>query len=229
MKILVAEDDARLSQLLLRALSEEGFVVDLVGDGRAAVKHCIDDNYDAIILDVMLPILDGFEVCRQLRKQGSWSPILMLTARVDVADRVDGLDAGADDYLTKPFSLAELSARIRAIRRRGQPIRPTILTAGRFRLDPASRSVFRDDVELTERLTPKEFALLETLMRHPGQVLSRDQLVSQLWQADSDWVSNVVDQTIRYLRRKVDYPFGATDIETIRGFGYRLRTHSVGE
>ncbi len=219
----------RLGPLLTRSLAEDGFVVDWVQDGRAATEHGSSEDYQAIILDVMLPVMDGFEVCREIRRRGSWSPILMLTARVDVRDKVEGLDSGADDYLTKPFSLEELSARIRALQRRGQPVRPTVICAGNLKLDPASRTVFKGDIELTERLTPREYALLEMLMRHAGQVLSRDQLVSQLWQVDAHWVSNVVDQTVRYLRRKVDYPFGTHDIETVRGFGYRLRANRNGE
>ncbi|MHB8191335.1 MAG: response regulator transcription factor [Ferrimicrobium sp.] len=229
MRILVAEDDLRLGPLLSRSLTEEGFVVDWVQNGNAALQYGTAGDYEAIILDVMLPLMDGFEVCRRLRKHGSWSPILLLTARTDINDRVEGLDAGADDYLTKPFSLAELSARLRALQRRGQPVRPTILVVGSLRLDPASRKVFRGDVELTKNLTPREFTLLDMLMRHPGQVLSRDQLVSQLWHNDAYWVSNVVDQAIKYLRRKIDYPFGTHDIETVRGFGYRLRNRTDGD
>jgi two-component system OmpR family response regulator len=177
--------------------------------------------YDAIVLDVMLPELDGFETCRRLRERGVWAPVLMLTARNAVSDRVDGLDAGADDYLVKPFSFAELSARLRALSRRAPAERPTRLEAGDLRLDPAGRRAWRGESELD--LSQKEFALLEALMRRPGTVLSRSRLLDSAWDFGFEAKSNLVDVYIRYLRDKIDRPFGRHSIETVRGFGYRLR------
>jgi two-component system OmpR family response regulator len=177
--------------------------------------------YDVIVLDVMLPGLTGFETCRRLRNAGVWTPVLMLTARDAVDDRVSGLDAGADDYLTKPFSLAELLARLRALVRRGGVERPTELVVDDLRLDPASRRVWRGENEIV--LSPKEFALLETFMRRPGQVLTRLQLIEHAWDFADENRSNVVDVYVRYLREKVDRPFGRASIETVRGAGYRLR------
>jgi len=178
-------------------------------------------EYDAVVLDVMLPDLDGFETCRRLREQGVWAPIIMLTARDAVEDRVRGLDAGADDYLTKPFSLAELLARLRALARRGSGERPVILQAGDLRLDPATREVWRGDAEIG--LSTREFALLETFMRRPGQVLSQMQLLESAWDLGYEQRSNVVEVYVRYLREKIDRPFGRRSIETVRGIGYRLR------
>src|SRR5216117_451229 len=177
--------------------------------------------YDAIVLDVMLPGRDGFETCRELRKAGVWAPVLMLTARDSVGDRVAGLDAGADDYLTKPFSFAELLARLRALSRRGGVERPAQLAVGDLVLDPATRQAWRGDAEI--HLSPKEFALLEAFMRRPGQVLSRLQLIEHAWDFAYENRSNVVDVYVRYLREKVDRPFGTKSIETVRGVGYRLR------
>jgi two-component system OmpR family response regulator len=178
-------------------------------------------DYDAIVLDVLLPGIDGFEVCRRLRADGIRSPVLMLTARDAVDDRVRGLDTGADDYLTKPFSLAELAARLRALTRRGPVSRPPVLAVGDLRLDPAARRVWRGPAEIA--LSAHEFALLETLMRHPGQVLDRLQLLDHAWDGEYENRSNVIDVYIRYLREKVDRPFGLESIETVRGAGYRLR------
>ena len=194
---------------------------DLAADGETALWMGSATAYDAIILDVMLPGLDGFEVCRQLRADEVWSPVLMLTARDAVGDRVAGLDGGADDYLTKPFSYAELLARLRALMRRGPVERPAELQIGSLRLDPAKRQVWRADEEI--RLSAKEFAVLETLMRHRGEVLSRYELLEHAWDYDYENRSNVVDSYIRHLRRKIDRPFGADTIETLRGVGYRLR------
>jgi two-component system, OmpR family, response regulator len=195
--------------------------VDVAGDGREALWLATENPYDAIVLDVMLPDLDGFEVCRKLREAGRWSPVLMLTARDAVHDRVAGLDAGADDYLTKPFSFAEFLARLRALFRRGTPDRPTVLENGDLILDPATRRVARDGQPID--LTAREFALLEYLMRHPGEVLSRTRLIEHVWDFAFEGDSNVVDVYIRYLREKVDRPFGRDSIETVRGAGYRLR------
>jgi two-component system OmpR family response regulator len=173
------------------------------------------------VLDVMLPGLDGFEVCRRLRGRGQWAPVVMLTARTAVQDRVEGLDAGADDYLAKPFSFAELTARLRALIRRGAGVRPAVLQSGDLRLDPARRQAWRGNVELS--LTAKEFALLELFLRNPGVVLTRTQILEAVWDFAYDATSNVVDQYVAFLRRKVDKPFGRSDLETLRGAGYRLR------
>jgi two-component system OmpR family response regulator len=221
MHVLVVEDEVRAAALLRRGLSEEGYAVDVAGDGPEAVWRATEFGYDVVVLDVLLPGLDGFEVCRRLRAGGCWAPVLILTARDAVADRVRGLDAGADDYLTKPFSFAELFARLRALIRRGAPERPALLEAGDLRLDPASRRAWRGETEL--QLSPKEFALLELLLRHPGQVLTRTRILEHVWDYAYDGVSNVVDQYVRYLRRKIDQPFGADQLETVRGAGYRLR------
>ncbi|HUZ19227.1 MAG TPA: response regulator transcription factor [Acidimicrobiales bacterium] len=221
MRVLIVEDDRRMAHLLRRGLMEEGHAVDLAGDGPEGLWYATENSYDAIVLDVMLPGFDGFKLCRKLRDQGLWTPVLMLTARGEVRDRVLGLDAGADDYLTKPFSFMELAARLRALARRGQPERPTVLEVGDLRLDPAARRVWRAEVEIV--LTPKEFALLALLMAHPGEVLTRTRIIDSVWDFAYDGTSNVVDLYIGYLRRKLDRPFGRSDIETIRGVGYRLR------
>jgi two-component system OmpR family response regulator len=181
-------------------------------------------EYDTIVLDVMLPGANGFEVCRRLRESGTWTPVLMLTARDSVDDRVSGLDAGADDYLTKPFSFAELLARLRALVRRVPVERPAILEVGDLTVDPATRQVWRGEAEIP--LSAKEFALLETFMRRPGQVLSRYQLLEHCWDYAYENRSNVVDVYVRYLREKIDRPFGRNSIETVRGAGYRLRRPS---
>ncbi|HKZ75707.1 MAG TPA: response regulator transcription factor [Actinomycetota bacterium] len=221
MRVLVVEDEAKMAGLLKRGLEEEGYAVDTAGDGREALWLATENHYDVIVLDVMLPDLDGFEVCRRLRDAGRWSPVLMLTARDAVPDRVSGLDAGADDYLTKPFSFAELLARVRALVRRGTAERPPVLAAGDLTLDPATRRVARGDASI--ELTAKEFALLEFLMRYPGEVLSRTRLIEHVWDFAYEGDSNVVDVYVRYLREKVDRPFGTDSIETVRGAGYRLR------
>jgi two-component system OmpR family response regulator len=181
-------------------------------------------EFDAVILDVMLPGIDGFETCRRLRADGVWAPIIMLTARDAIEDRVQGLDHGADDYLVKPFSLAELLARLRALSRRGKTERPQVLEVGDLRLDPASQQVWRGDEEIT--LSHKEFVLLETFIRHPGEVLSRFQLLERAWDYDYENRSNVVEVYVRYLREKIDRPFDVKSIETVRGAGYRLRKDS---
>jgi two-component system OmpR family response regulator len=183
-------------------------------------------DYDAVVLDLMLPELDGVQVCRQLREAGVWTPVLMLTARDGVEDRVAGLDAGADDYLVKPFSFAELLARLRALVRRGSTERPATLEVGDLRLDPATRRAWRDGHEL--KLSAKEFAVLETFMRRPGQVLSQSQLLEAAWDLGYEQKSNVVEVYVRYLRQKIDRPFGLTSLETVRGTGYRLRRDGGG-
>ncbi len=217
----MVEDDPRLSDLLVRGLTAEGLAVDLVRRGRRALEAVAVTGYDVVVLDVGLPDLDGFEVCRAMRAERVWCPVLMLTARTAVADRVDGLDAGADDYLAKPFALEELLARLRALARRGPVARAPQLTVGDLRLDPATHEVWRADVSLD--LSLREFALLEAFMRHAGQVLSRGTLIDQVWPAGSEQRSNVVEVYVRYLREKIDRPFGVASLENVRGAGYRLR------
>jgi two-component system, OmpR family, response regulator len=221
MRVLVVEDEVKMASLVRRGLTEEGHAADVAGTGEDALWMAAAHSYDAIVLDVMLPGRDGFETCRELRKAGVWSPVLMLTARDAVDDRVSGLDAGADDYLTKPFSFAELLARLRALVRRGSVERPAELAVGDLRLDPAARRVWRGAAEVP--LSPKEFALLETFMRRPGQALTRLQLLENAWDFAYENRSNVIDVYVRYLREKVDRPFGVQSIETVRGVGYRLR------
>jgi two-component system OmpR family response regulator len=221
MRLLVVEDEQKMALLLRRGLQEEGYSVDLASNGEEAVWLGTENDYDAVILDIGLPDADGFDVCRRLREAGRWAPVLMLTARDAVADRVSGLDAGADDYLTKPFSFAELLARLRALMRRGAGERPPVLSVGDLILDPASRRVRHGDADVD--LTSKEFALLEYFMRHPGEVLSRTRLIEHVWDFAYDGSSNVVDVYVRHLRDKIDRPFGKRSIETVRGAGYRMR------
>ncbi len=226
MRALVVEDEVKMATLVRRGLVEEGYAADVARTGHDALWMAQATPYDAIVLDVMLPDLDGFDLCRELRENGVWSPVLMLTARDSVEDRVAGLDSGADDYLTKPFSFAELLARLRALTRRGPAERPTVLAVGPLRLDPATRRVWRGDAEV--ELSAKEFALLETFMRRPGQVLSRLDLLDHAWDYGYENRSNVVDVYVRYLRGKIDRPFGCRSIETVRGAGYRLRQDGGG-
>lgn len=226
MRLLVVEDEVRMAALLQRGLEEEGYAVDVVGDGVDALWMGTEVDYDAIVLDVMLPGLDGFEVCRRLRASQRWMPVLMLTARTGVEDRVRGLDVGADDYLLKPFSFAELVARVRALSRRGQQPRQPSLEVGDLRLDQASRRVWRGDQEIV--LSPKEFSLLELFMQHPGEALTRTRILEHVWDFAYNGTSNVIDQYIAYLRRKIDRPFGRSDLETVRGAGYRLRVPEGG-
>jgi two-component system, OmpR family, response regulator len=221
MRVLIVEDELKMAGLVRRGLTEEGHAADVATTGDEALWMAEAHPYDAIVLDVMLPGRNGFETCRALRKAGVWAPVLMLTARDAVEDRVSGLDSGADDYLTKPFSFAELLARLRALVRRGGVERPTELAVGDLRLDPASRKVWRGKQEI--HLSPKEFALLEAFMRRPGQALSRLQLLEHAWDFAYENRSNVIDVYVRYLREKVDRPFGASSLETVRGVGYRLR------
>jgi two-component system OmpR family response regulator len=220
-RVLIVEDEVKMAGLIRRGLREEGMAADVAKRGEDALWMAGSTDYDAVVLDVMLPGIDGFETCRRLRSDGVWSPVLMLTARDAVEDRVTGLDGGADDYLTKPFSFAELLARLRALARRGPAERPTTLEVDDLRMDPATRQVWRAGTELA--LSAKEFALLETFMRRPGEVLSRFQLLEHAWDYDYENRSNVVDVYVRYLRQKIDRPFGAESIETVRGAGYRLR------
>jgi len=220
-RVLVVEDEAKLARLLARGLGEEGHVADVAGRGEDALWMAKATPYDAIVLDVMLPGLDGFETCRALRANDVWAPVLFLTARDGVDDRVRGLDTGGDDYLVKPFSFAELLARLRALVRRAPGERPAKLAAGDLRLDPAAHRAWRGEVEID--LSAKEFALLEVFMRRPGETLSRQQLLDGAWDMAFDGRSNVVDVYVRYLREKVDRPFGRRSLKTIRGVGYRLQ------
>jgi two-component system, OmpR family, response regulator len=222
MRVLVVEDEERMAVLLQRGLSREGLSVDVVGTGEEAAWMAEAHEYDAVVLDVMLPGIDGFETCRRLRRSEVWAPVLMLTARDAVEDRVAGLDCGADDYLVKPFAFPELLARLRALARRGGSERPAVLAVGDLRLDPATRLVTRAGRPV--ELSAKEFALLEIFMRRPGQVLSRLQLLEHAWDHAYDNRSNVVDVYVLRLRAKIDVPFGRASLETVRGAGYRLVT-----
>ncbi|NYD42744.1 response regulator transcription factor [Nocardioides panaciterrulae] len=226
MRVLVIEDEVRMARLVKRALEEEGHAVDVCGDGPEGLWMATENAYAAIVLDVMLPGFDGFELCRRLREADVWAPVLMLTARDEVGDRVRGLDAGADDYLVKPFSLMELAARLRALTRRDDHRRPAVLSVGELKLDPATKRAWRGSTEVD--LSPKEFALLELFLRHPGVVLTRSQIIEAVWDFAYDGTSNVVDQYVNYLRRKVDTPFGRSDLQTVRGMGYRLRDEEPG-
>jgi two-component system OmpR family response regulator len=216
--------EAKMASLIERALAREGYAVDVACDGAEALWAVAETEYDAVVLDAMIPPPDGFQVCRQLRRDGRWNPVLMLTARDGVADRVRGLDAGADDYLTKPFALSELLARLRALTRRNLGARPVELQVGDLTLDTSHHEVRRAGQPVA--LSPKEFSLLELFMRQPGQVLSRTHIVDHVWDFAYDGGSNVVDVYVRYLRRKIDLPFGRSDLETVRGVGYRLRLPS---
>ena len=222
--MLVVEDEPKMASLLRRGLGERGDVVEVVHSGADAMALAGLSEFDAILLDVMLPDLDGFEVCRRLRRAAVWTPVLMLTARNEVRDRIEGLDAGADDYLPKPFAFEELLARLRALARRGPHERPAVLTVGDLTLDPATRSVTRSGTPV--ELSGKEFTLLETFMRRPGQVLSRSQILDLAWDTAYENGSNVVDVYVRYLREKLDRPFDRRSLETVRGVGYRLRDDS---
>lgn len=221
MRLLLVEDDASLAQVMVRGLREDGYAVDHVATALDADHELAENHYDVAILDLGLPDGDGIEVCHRLRERGQATPVLMLTARDGLSDKVAGLDAGADDYLTKPFDYPELTARVRALLRRPSDTRMPTLTAGDVTLDPASRRVWRGAI--TVPLTPREFSLLEYLMRHPGQVLSRERLLEHVWDAHYDGLSNVVDVHVANLRRKLASPEGDDPIETVRGAGYRVR------
>lgn len=221
MRMLIVEDEVKMAGLIRRGLLEEGHAADVAASGEDAIWMAGATEYDVIVLDVMLPGIDGFEVCRRFREAGVWAPVLMLTARDSVEDRIVGLDTGADDYLTKPFSFAELLARLRALVRRGPVETPPLIEVGTLRLDPRTHQVWRGEDEVM--LSQKEFALLETLMRRPGQVVSRYDLLEHAWDYSYENRSNIIDVYIRYLRKKIDRPFGVRSIETVRGAGYRLR------
>ncbi|MGY1638405.1 response regulator transcription factor [Geodermatophilus sp. SYSU D00742] len=226
MRVLVVEDSVNMRDVLARGLTEAGHAVDAVADGAAGLAWATSVLYDAVVLDVMLPGMDGFDVCRTLRDRQVWTPVLMLTARDAVPDRVHGLDSGADDYLVKPFAFTELLGRLRALQRRGAPPRPAVLRCGPLSLDPAARTVEcrGEEVELSRR----EYALLEFLLRHPGQVLSRSQILEQVWGHDYDGLSNVVDVYVKYLRDKIDRRFSLDLVQTVRGTGYRLACTGPG-
>jgi len=220
--LLVVEDEVRLARALQKGLRSEGFAVDLSHDGAAGLESARSGNYDAIVLDVMLPRLSGYEVVRALRRDRNWVPVLMLSAKDGEYDEADGLDVGADDYLTKPFSYVVLVARLRALLRRGAPERPAVLAAGDLVLDPAAKQVARGDTPIS--LTAREFSLLEYLMRRAGEVISRFDLLEHVWDAYGTSEANVVEVYVGYLRRKIDTPFGRSAVTTVRGVGYRLET-----
>jgi DNA-binding response OmpR family regulator len=219
-RILVVEDERRLADLLKDGLTREGFAVDLAHDGRDALWLATEQPYDVIVLDVMLPGSNGYEVCARLRAAGNWTPILMLTAKDGEYDEAEALDTGADDYLTKPFSYVVLLARLRALVRRGGRERPAVLTVGDLRVDPAGLKCSRGDVQIA--LTPKEFAILHCLARRAGDVVPKSELLARAWDFAYDGDSNVVEVYISALRRKIDKPFGRTTLRTVRGAGYRL-------
>jgi two-component system OmpR family response regulator len=221
MNVLIVEDERRMAQLIRRGLLAEGFDADIVSSGESALHAAARERYDAILLDIMLPGIDGLETCRRMRDAGVAAPVLMLTARESVEDRVAGLDSGADDYLMKPFAFDELLARLRALRRRGHRPAGGILEVGDLRLDPVAQRVRRGDVEIA--LSPIEYAVLHVLMQRPEQVLSREELLRLAWGSTEERRSNLVDVHVRHLRTKIDEPFGRRSLETVRGRGYRLR------
>jgi two-component system OmpR family response regulator len=220
MRVLVVEDEPRLAKALQRGLAAEGYAVDLVADGPTGLEAARHEGYDAVVLDIMLPRLSGYRIVRTLRAEGNWVPVLMLSAKDGEYDQADGLDSGADDYLTKPFSFVVLLAKLRALLRRGAPERPAVLTAGGLTLDPATRRVSRDGQEIT--LTTREFALLEYLMRHRDEVVTKTELLDHVWDAGADTDPNVVEVYVGYLRRKIDQPYSTRSLQTVRGAGYRL-------
>jgi DNA-binding response OmpR family regulator len=219
-RVLLVEDEVRLAENVRRGLNAEGFVVDVVHNGDDGLFNAEVNDYDVVVLDIMLPGLNGYEICRRMRAARVWTPVLMLTAKDGEYDQADALDLGADDYLTKPFSFIVLVARLRALIRRGGPIRPAVLEAGDLTLDPASRTVRRAGDELS--LTPREFGVLQFLMRHRGDVVSKTDILESVWDANYEGDDNVVEVYVGYLRRKIDQPYGRHAIETVRGAGYRL-------
>lgn len=220
MRVLVVDDEVRLADGVRRGLEAEGWAVDVANDGVDGLWHAREFRYDAIVLDLMIPGLSGWAVCAQLRADGDWTPVLMLTAKDGEWDQVEALDAGADDYVTKPFSHPVLVARLRALVRRGARERPTVLTLGDLVVDPAARTVARGETPV--ELTSREFAVLEYLARHPGQVRSKRDVIENVWDVDFEGDPNIVEVYVGHLRRKLDRPFGRTAIETVRGAGYRL-------
>jgi two-component system OmpR family response regulator len=226
-RVLIVEDEVRMAELVQRGLGGEGLAADVATNGEDALVMASASEYDVVLLDLMLPGMTGFDTCRRLRESGVWAPVLMLTARDSVEDRVAGLDTGADDYLVKPFAFAELLARLRALARRGASERPSVLRVDDLTLDPARREVRRGDTDI--RLSAKEFSLLETFMRRPGDVLTRYQLLEHSWDFAYENRSNVVDVYVRRLRAKIDEPFGRRSLETLRGAGYRLRVDTAAD
>jgi len=220
MRILVVDDDHRLALAVKRGLEAEAFAVDVAFDGNEALWAAGESAYDAIVLDVMLPAIDGFEVCSQLRRNGNWTPILMLTAKDGIGDEARALDTGADDFLSKPFSYVVLLARLRALLRRGGAERPAVLSVGDLRLDPASHRVWRGDIEI--ELTPRQFSLLEFLMRRPGEVVPKAMILEHVWDFAFEGAPNIVEVYIRQLRLRIDVPFDRQSIQTVRLVGYRL-------
>jgi DNA-binding response OmpR family regulator len=220
MRVLIVEDEERMARALVRGLTAEGMSVDVASDGESGLHLAREETYDAVVLDVRLPKLSGYRVCQELRAEGNWVPILMLSAKTGEYDQADGLDVGADDYLTKPFSFVVLVARLRALIRRGAPARPSVLTAGDLELDPAARTVRRGTADIA--LTPREFGVLELLLRRRGEVVSKREILDNVWDAHYDGDDNVVEVYVGYLRRKIDQPYGRKAVETVRGAGYRL-------
>ncbi|MCZ3389816.1 MAG: response regulator transcription factor [Actinomycetia bacterium] len=220
MRVLVVDDEVRLAETVRRGLAAEGFVVDVVHDGEDALWAATENGYDVIVLDLMLPKLNGYRVVEQMRASGVWTPVLMLTAKDGEYDQVGALDIGADDYLTKPFSFVVLVARLRALLRRGAPERPAVLKAGDLTLDPVTHAVARGGEIIS--LTPREFGLLEYMLRHKGEVLTKAEILDNVWDSAFDGPANVVEVYVGYLRRKVDAPFDRNTIQTLRGFGYRI-------
>ena len=224
MRVLVVEDEPRLGRSLKTGLEAEGYAVDLAADGGEALWYARENSYDVILLDIMLPVLNGYEVCATLRAEEDWTPVLMLTAKDGDLDQIEALDTGADDYVTKPFSFAVVLARVRSLVRRGASERPVVLCVGDLVLDPARKHVTRQEQEV--RLTARELALLEYLMRQRGSVVTKQQILNNVWDFGFEGDPNIVEVYIGRIRRKVDKPFGRNDIETLRGSGYRIRVDS---
>ncbi len=220
MRVLLIEDEPRLAETIKRGLTDQGFVVDIASNGQDGLWSATEHEFDAIVLDIMLPVLNGYKVLEQLRAQKVWTPVLMLTAKDGEYDQVDAFDLGADDYLTKPFSFMVLVARIRALIRRGSPERPVVLTAGDLSLDPSSHRVSRGDQEIA--LTPREFSLLEFFMQSAGKAVTKSEILDSVWDSAFEGDQNVVEVYVRYLRLKLDLPFDRQSIQTIRGVGYRF-------
>lgn len=220
LRLLLVEDEVTLAMSLSRGLRADGFTVEVCGDGAAGLWMAREQSFDVIVLDLLLPVMNGFQICRTLREEGIWAPILILTAKTGEFDEVEALDTGADDFLSKPFSYPVLLARIRALLRRGVRERPAILEAGGLRLDPATRSCWRGDIPIV--LTPREFGLLEYLMRHVDLVVTKSEILDHVWDPDFEGSVNIVEVYVGYLRKKVDRPFGVVTIETVTGNGYRL-------
>ena len=224
MRVLVVEDEPRMAALLRQGLEEDAYAVDVVSDGLEALEWVQSAAYDLILLDIMLPGLDGFEVCQTLRRQGYFMPILMLTARDTLTDKVMGLDSGADDYLLKPFAIEEVTARLRALRRRSGPSKTPELVVGDLRLNTATKQATRSGV--TMALSAKEYALLETLMRHPHQILAREQIIEKVWDMDFSSESKLIEVYVHALRKKIDDGHEIKLIQTVRGLGYRISDHA---